>query len=144
MKIVNTVTLKYSSPVYSEPGNRSMQIQGAIEYDVETLLQRVLDTMRNLRNGVNVSFRTPEELRQKAQRYAVRTAYGSYNFVSTVKNRSAWLTVYIGSPRVLQRQLNQRQKEILRSAPKTVELHSWRLWEPQWIKTQSIWVPRTC
>jgi len=121
-----------------------MQIQGAIEYDVETLLQTVLDTMRNLRNGVNVSFPTPEGLRQRAERYAVRTAYGSYNFVSTVKNRSAWLTVYIVSPRVLQRQLNQRQKEILRSAAKTVELHSWRLWEPQWIKPQSIWVPRAC
>ncbi|MFP3985030.1 MAG: hypothetical protein ACLFU9_03555, partial [Candidatus Bathyarchaeia archaeon] len=57
-----------------------------------------------------------------AERYGVRTVYGNYNFVSTVKNRSAWLTVYLGSSKVLQRQSTQKQQEILRDAPKTVEL----------------------
>lgn len=99
-----------------------MQIQGNIEYDVKTLLQAVLKTMKNLRHSDNVSYPNIGELKRTAERYGVRTVYGNYNFVSTVKNRSAWLTVYIGSSKVLQRQISQRQKEILRDAPKTLEL----------------------
>jgi len=102
--------------------NEAMQAQETIEYDVKKLLQAVLDTMKSLRNADNVSYPTPGELRRTAEGYGVRTVYGNYNFVSTVKNRSAWLTTYVGSPRVLQRQLNQRQREILRGVPKTVEL----------------------
>ena len=99
-----------------------MQIQENIEYDVKALLQTVLDTMKTLRHNDNVAYPNPIELRRTAERYGVRTVYGNYNFVSTVKNRSAWLTVYIGSPKVLQRQVDQKQREILRNAPKTVEL----------------------
>ena len=99
-----------------------MQIQENIEYYVKALLQTVLDTMKTLRHNDNVAYPNPIELRRTAERYGVRTVYGNYNFVSTVKNRSAWLTVYIGSPKVLQRQVDQKQKEILRNAPKTVEL----------------------
>ena len=99
-----------------------MQIQENIEYDVKALLQTVLDTMKTLRHNDNVAYPNPIELRRTAERYGVRTVYGNYNFVSTVKNRSAWLTVYIGSPKVLQCQVDQKQKEILRNAPKTVEL----------------------
>ena len=78
--------------------------------------------MKTLRHNDNVAYPNPIELRRTAERYGVRTVYDNYNFVSTVKNRSAWLTVYIGSPKVLQRQVDQKQKEILRNAPKTVEL----------------------
>ncbi len=92
-----------------------------IEYDMEVLLQTVSETMRSLRDAENVARPSPMELRRTAERYGVRTVYGNYNFVSTVKNRSAWLTVNIGSQKVLQRKLNQRQKEILGYAPKTVE-----------------------
>jgi len=99
-----------------------VQIQENIEYDVKALLQTVLDTMKTLRHNDNVAYPNPIELRRTAERYCVRTVYDNYNFVSTVKNRSAWLTVYIGSPKVLQRQVDQKQKEILRNAPKTVEL----------------------
>ncbi len=98
-----------------------MQIQEGAKYDVKTLLQTVLDNMKKLRHAENVAHPTPKELRQTAERYGVRTVYGNYNFVSTVKNRSAWLTIYVGSEKVLQPQLNQRQKEILADAPKTVE-----------------------
>ncbi|MCK4478226.1 phosphoenolpyruvate carboxykinase [Candidatus Bathyarchaeota archaeon] len=94
----------------------------AIDYDVKTLLQTVLDTMESLCHDDNVAHPTMGELKRKAEKYGVRTVYGNYNFVSTVKNRSAWLTVYIGSQRVLQHQLGPRQKEILRDVPKTVEL----------------------
>ncbi|MDH5481974.1 MAG: phosphoenolpyruvate carboxykinase [Candidatus Bathyarchaeota archaeon] len=98
-----------------------MQIQECVEYDMNTLLQTVLATVKSLRNADNVAHPAPKELKQTAERYGVRTVYGNYNFVSTVKNRSAWLTVYIGSEKVLQSELNHRQKEILMNAPKTVK-----------------------
>lgn len=99
-----------------------MQIQENIEYDVKGLLQTVLDVMKRLRYAENVACPKSRELKRAAERYGVRTVYGNYNFMSAVKNRSAWLTVHIGSPKVLQHQLNQKQKEILKDAPKTVEL----------------------
>ncbi len=98
-----------------------MQIQEDIGCDAKALVQTVLDAMKTLRLAENVAYPNPKELRQTAERYGVRTVYGNYNFVSTVKNRSAWLTVYLGSKKVLQRQLNQRQKEILTDAPRTVD-----------------------
>lgn len=93
-----------------------------IEYDLQSLHQRVKDTIKDLQKAENVESLTPEELRRTAENYGVRTVYGNYTFVSTVKNRSAWLTVYIGGPKVLQNKLTLKQKEILRYAPKTVEL----------------------
>jgi phosphoenolpyruvate carboxykinase (ATP) len=99
-----------------------MRIQESIKYDAAILLQTVLDTMKTLRHAENVVYPNTKELEQTAERYGVRTVYGNYNFASTVKNRSAWLTVYVGSPKVLQPQLNQKQKEIFTDAPKTVEL----------------------
>lgn len=99
-----------------------MQIQESIECNVEGLLQTVLDTMNRLRYAENVACPKTTEIKRAAERYGVRTVYGNYNFISAVRNRSACLAVHIGSPKVFQRQLNQKQKEILKDAPKTVEL----------------------
>jgi len=99
-----------------------MQTQENVQYDMNSLLESVLDFMKSLHHADNVAHPDSEGLRSTAERYGVRTVYGNYNFVSTIKNRSAWLTVHIGSPRVLQCQLSQRQREILKDAPETVEL----------------------
>jgi len=99
-----------------------MQTQENVQCDMNSLLESVLDFLKSLHHADNVAHPDSEELRSTAERYGARTVYGNYNFVSTVKNRSAWLTVYIGSPRVLQCQLSQRQREILKDAPETVEL----------------------
>jgi phosphoenolpyruvate carboxykinase (ATP) len=101
-----------------------MQTQEETRESTDSTLKSVLDTMKTLRGAENVPYPSSNELRLAAERYGTRTVYGNYNFVSTVKNRSAWLTVYIGSDKVLQRQPNQRQKEILRDSSKTVELVS--------------------
>jgi len=100
-----------------------MQIQDQenSENAAKNLLIKVLDFVRNLPGAENVTCPDPQELRWTAERYGVRTVFGNCNFVSSVKNRSAGLTVYIGSQKVLQSQLNQRQKEILRDAARTVE-----------------------
>ncbi|HYB92887.1 MAG TPA: phosphoenolpyruvate carboxykinase [archaeon] len=86
------------------------------------ILERVLDMMKELDGKLNVTHPLHEELRWEAERYGTRTKFGSYNFVSSIKNRSAGLTVYFGGEEVLQPRPTQRQKEILRDTPKTVEL----------------------
>ena len=99
-----------------------MQTQEKAQYDVNALLETVLNFVKSLHHAKNVTHPESKELRLAAERYGTRTVYGNYNFVSTIKNRSAWLTVYIGNSIVLQRQLSQRQKEILREAPRIAEL----------------------
>jgi phosphoenolpyruvate carboxykinase (ATP) len=89
--------------------------------DYGDLFEKVLSFVKGLEHADNVEHPSPEELRRRAEKFGVRTVFGNYNFVSTVKNRSAWLTVNIGSSKVLQRGLNQRQKEILADCRKTVE-----------------------
>ncbi|KUO40307.1 MAG: hypothetical protein AVW06_02555 [Hadesarchaea archaeon DG-33-1] len=86
------------------------------------MLKEVLKTVKKLYNQPNVAHPSPKEIRREAEKYGTRTKFGNYAFVSSVKNRSAGLTVYIGSPKVAQSRLNQRQKEIIRNAPRTVEL----------------------
>lgn len=85
------------------------------------ILNEVLEAVNGLHDRPNVSHSTPEEIRREAERYGTRTKFGNYDFVSSVKNRSAGLTVYIGSPKVAQNRLSQRQKEFIGDAQKTIE-----------------------
>jgi phosphoenolpyruvate carboxykinase (ATP) len=101
---------------------KTVQTQEIIGHDVEALFRTVMDTVEGLRHADNVAYLSSEEIRRTSEGYGVRTVFGNYNFVSTVKNRSAWLTVYVGTSRVLQRKLNQRQEEIFRDVPKTLDL----------------------
>jgi phosphoenolpyruvate carboxykinase (ATP) len=74
----------------------------------------------------NVAQPQSEEIRSEAEKYGVQTAFGNYNFVSSVKNRSAALTVYLGGKDVEQKELNERQKHIIRNLPTTmVNLHEY-------------------
>ncbi len=99
-----------------------MHIQKAAEDDVKSLLQGVTDHVNHLQHAGNVARPTAGELKRRAERFGVRTVYGNCNFVSTVKNRSAWLTVYVGSPAVRQQELSPTQEEILGEAAATVKL----------------------
>ena len=84
-------------------------------------LKGVRRLVEELYDKPNVSHPSPEEIKEMAEKYGTKTKFGNYNFVSTVKNRSAALTVYIGSSRVIQDKLNPRQREILKNLPKTLE-----------------------
>ncbi|MGQ9543599.1 MAG: phosphoenolpyruvate carboxykinase [Candidatus Bathyarchaeia archaeon] len=93
---------------------------------LEDVLRSVKVTVDSLRERSNVTFLDEEQVRSMAEDHGTRTIFGNYNFTSTVKNRSAELTVYIGSPEVQQRNLNQRQREILRNLPATIdEVHKY-------------------
>lgn len=85
------------------------------------MLNETLEAVKLLYDRPNVTHSTPEEIRREAERYGTRTKFGNYDFVSSVKNRSAGLTVYIGSPKVAQTRLSQRQKELIRDAQKNIE-----------------------
>jgi phosphoenolpyruvate carboxykinase (ATP) len=89
---------------------------------VEKVLNEVLEAVKGLYYQPNVAHPSPEEIRREAEKYGTRTKFGNYNFVSSVKNRSSGLTVYIGSPKVAQPRISQRQRELIRDAPKTIEL----------------------
>lgn len=91
------------------------------EADAPAILERVSEEVARLRDRLNVTHATPEQVRAMAEQYGTRTRFGNYNFVSTVKNRSAGLTVYVGGPAVQQKKLNPRQKEILRDLPRTIQ-----------------------
>ncbi len=70
----------------------------------------------------NVRKPEPEELRKLSESYGNLTEFGNYNFCSTVRNRSAGLTVYVGDENVRQEKLNRNQEEIVKNLPKTVRL----------------------
>lgn len=85
------------------------------------MYEEILEIVENLHKNPNVIHLNFKELRRKAESFGVRTIWGNYNFVSAVKNRSADLTVYIGSKEVAQRELNSKQKEIIEKIPETIE-----------------------
>jgi phosphoenolpyruvate carboxykinase (ATP) len=101
---------------------KTVQTQETIGQDVEALFRTVMDTVESLHHSDNVAYPSSKELRQLSEGYGVRTVYGNYNFVSTVKNRSACLTTYVGTSKVLQRRINPKQEEILRDVPETLDL----------------------
>ncbi|MBN1417839.1 MAG: phosphoenolpyruvate carboxykinase, partial [Planctomycetes bacterium] len=108
-------TKEYSEEVHEEAG------AAGTEADAPAILEQVAEEVALLRDRLNVAHPTPEQVRAMAEQYGTRTRFGNYNFVSTVKNRSAGLTVYVGGPAVQQKKLNPRQKEILRDLPKTIQ-----------------------
>lgn len=94
----------------------------AIWDDMGSLLEHVLEHVKQLRHQPNVVYMSHEELRAMAERYGVKTIYGNLVFSTNVRNRSAALTVYIGSPKVMDYDdMTERQKEIVRRAPETIE-----------------------
>ncbi len=69
----------------------------------------------------NVQKISAGKLEKLAKKYGRKTEFKNYNFSTSVRHRSANLTVIIGSERVRQKNLNERQKEILRNLDKTLE-----------------------
>jgi phosphoenolpyruvate carboxykinase (ATP) len=68
----------------------------------------------------NVEHLSDAQVKERAHAYGQVTEFGNYNFVSSVRNRSAGLTVYLGSKKVVQPNLSARQREIREKAPDTL------------------------
>jgi phosphoenolpyruvate carboxykinase (ATP) len=89
--------------------------------DVEELLRSVEENVRSLESAPNALRCSSEELRRLAEQHAVKTKYGNLVFMTSVRNRSAGLTVYVGSPNVMNYQkLSEKQMEILEKVPETL------------------------
>ncbi len=73
-----------------------------------------------LRHYGNVEHLSDAQVRDRALPFSQTTEFGNANFVSTVRNRSAGCTVYVGSERVSQPKLTARQQEILKQWPETL------------------------
>ncbi|HHT9137575.1 MAG TPA: phosphoenolpyruvate carboxykinase [Candidatus Wunengus sp. YC60] len=70
----------------------------------------------------NVINSTDWTLRRSAERFASFTKFGNVAVHSTVKNRSAKVTVYVGSDAVRLKTLNPQQTEIMNNLPNTLAL----------------------
>lgn len=80
-----------------------------------------LKIVKKLTNQSNVEVVDCQSLRKRAEKYGNRTEFGNYVFITNVRNRSAALTVYIGSEKVRLSKLNPRQREILKELPRTLQ-----------------------
>ncbi len=110
------VSREYSKP-YAEketPAEKPMDLESLID------IKKVKSFVEDMYDMPNVKHCSESEMKEAAEKYGTRTKWDNYNFVSTVKNRSAGLTVYVGSPKVALEKLNPRQKEILKNLPKTM------------------------
>ena len=87
-------------------------------------VERVVEIVKGLAHQPNVFYPTDEEIQEKAQEIGRRTEFGNFVFFTSVRSRSAGSTVYIGSPKVMQPRLNERQKEIVKNLPRTISLLS--------------------
>lgn len=96
--------------------------------EMETDVMLAVD---HLPSRPNVERPGAQEIRAEAEQYGVRTTFGNYNFVSSVKNRSAGLTVYLGGRDIEQKKLNESQKHIIRNLPSTLaKLHEYIKYAP--------------
>jgi phosphoenolpyruvate carboxykinase (ATP) len=73
-----------------------------------------------LKGASNVITSRDWTLRRSAERFASFTKFGNVAVHSTVKNRSAKVTVYVGSDAVSQKKLNPQQTEIMSNLPRTL------------------------
>src|SRR5574337_867166 len=81
------------------------------------VVNRIIEYLKGAPNVINSKDWT---LRRSAERFASFTKFGNVAVHSTVKNRSAKVTVYAGSDAVLQKTLNSQQTEIMNNLPKTL------------------------
>lgn len=80
-------------------------------------VNRIIEYLKGAQNVVHSRDWT---LRRSAERCASFTKFGNVTVHSTVKNRSAKMTVYVGSDAVSQKKLNAQQTEIMNNLPKTL------------------------
>ena len=86
----------------------------------EDEIQSINRIVQYLKGAPNVINSTDWTLRRNAERHALFTQFGNIAVHSTVKNRSAKLTVCIGSPEVCQTSLHPLQTEIVNNLAKTL------------------------
>lgn len=85
------------------------------------LRDKIFATINELDSQPNVTKPSFEELRAKAIQYGVKTQWGNYAFYTSVRNRSAGVTVYVGNPSTQLPKMTDVQKKIIANVPQTLE-----------------------
>ncbi len=91
----------------------ALEVMPKLDYST---VEKTVEAMREL---PNVQHLPPHLVRRIAEPFGSRTRFGNYNFVSTVKNRSAGLTIVAGPEKVTQSAITPRQAELIKNLPKT-------------------------
>jgi phosphoenolpyruvate carboxykinase (ATP) len=99
--------------------------------DLEYIAKK-LDKQPNVRSIPN------GDLRVMAEEHAIFTEFGNCNWSTSVRNRSAALTVLIGGDEVRTVKPTPRQQEILNNLPKTLELVKQYLSKGPFVKVQRV------
>ena len=86
----------------------------------KTLLKDIKEYLDRLAGFANVRSISPIEAAMQAEDYGTQTRYNSFNYVSSVKNLSTALTVYLGSEQVEKAAYTQKKRDIKKSAPQTI------------------------
>ena len=81
----------------------------------------LLDFVKNLEGRGNVRTRSLAELDREARPFGRATVNESISYFSNVRNRSAGVSVVLGSDQVRQRSLTERQRAIVERMDKTLE-----------------------
>lgn len=93
-----------------------------IEVEIPELnLSAIRKMVKGMRDQFNTDHLPPHVIRRMAENFGSKTKFGNYNFVSTVKNRSAGHTIVVGSDAVRQEHLSARQRELIRNLPRTLK-----------------------
>nr|MDO8079530.1 phosphoenolpyruvate carboxykinase [Candidatus Freyarchaeota archaeon] len=109
---------EYLEPLLEEKERAKAEIDEIVS---QLNLEEIRQEVENLYERTNVKQLPPERIRKMAEKYGTKTIFNNYNFVSTVKNRSAGLTITVGSPEVVQYEMSPKQKELMKDLPKTMK-----------------------
>lgn len=80
----------------------------------------VVQTVEALYEQPNVEHPGLSELRARAEQHGIRTRFGNYAWLTSVRSRSAPYTLILGKPEVRQRELGPLQRGLLRQLPQTL------------------------
>jgi phosphoenolpyruvate carboxykinase (ATP) len=84
------------------------------------MLDEIGRTIAELSDQPNVFSLPTDAIRRRAEEFGTPTAFGNTNWVSTVKNRSAALTVHLGSRKVAADSSTSKKRDIRKHASETV------------------------
>ena len=84
-------------------------------------LESVLERVRALEGKENLVSLNQEVLSKIGERVGTKTEFGNYDFCSLIRNRSAGLTVYVGSKEVMQTSPNDAQQSIIDNLDDTLD-----------------------
>jgi len=88
----------------------------------QILLDEVRRAIAELPNQPNVYSLPADEIRRRAEEFGTPTVFGNTNWVSTVKNRSAALTVSLGSRKVTTDVSTSKKRDITKHAAETIRV----------------------